>query len=135
MKKILVLLFVSAFAFINAQDVPLWMRSAAISPDGSQIVFTYKGDLYKVSSNGGNATQLTYHEAHDHKAVWSNNGQTLAFASDRYGNYDVYTMSANGGPANRITFHSNSEIPYTFTNDDENVIFGGIRQDDSQGLF
>ncbi|MDB4439045.1 S41 family peptidase, partial [bacterium] len=76
------------------------------------------------------AIQLTYHEAHDHKAVWSNNGQTLAFASDRYGNYDVYTMSANGGPANRITFHSNSEIPYTFTNDNKNVIFGGIRQDD-----
>lgn len=108
----------------------MWMRSAAISPDGSQIAFTYKGDLYLVPSNGGNATQLTFHEAHDHKVVWSDDGQTLAFASDRYGNYDIYTMSANGGPANRITYHSNNEVPYSFSNDDKEVLFGGVRLDD-----
>ena len=30
-----------------------------ISPDGTEIAFCYKGDIYKVPSNGGTATQLT----------------------------------------------------------------------------
>ena len=37
--------------FINAQISPQWARYPSISPDGKTIVFTYKGDLYKVASN------------------------------------------------------------------------------------
>jgi hypothetical protein len=51
-----------AFVFTaaaNAQDHPLWMRYPAISPDGSTILFSYKGDIYKVSSKGGDAVPLT----------------------------------------------------------------------------
>ncbi len=119
------LIFISASLYAQNN----WFRSIQISPDGSEIVFTHKGDLYKVSSNGGEAQQLTFHKAHDHKAVWSNDGTRLAFASDRYGNFDIYTMSADGGPAKRLTFHSNSEEPYRFSNDDQEVYFGAIRQD------
>jgi Tol biopolymer transport system component len=35
---------------VLAQQTPLWMRYPAISPDGKTIVFSYKGDLYKVAS-------------------------------------------------------------------------------------
>ena len=38
---------------------PLWMRDVKISPDGSQIAFTYKGDIYKVAATGGTAVMLT----------------------------------------------------------------------------
>ncbi len=38
---------------------PLWMRDVRISPDGSQIAFTYKGDIYKVDAKGGKAERLT----------------------------------------------------------------------------
>ena len=31
-----------------AQSDPLWLRGPAISPDGKAIVFTYKGDLWRV---------------------------------------------------------------------------------------
>ncbi|MEL6558910.1 MAG: S41 family peptidase [Bacteroidota bacterium] len=129
MKKLLfaILLFLTTISY--GQEAPRWMRSAAISPDGSQIVFTYKGDLYKVSSAGGAATQLTFHEAHDHMAVWSKDGNSLAFASDRYGNFDVFVMSANGGQAKRLTFHSTNESPYSFSADGKNVIFGAARLD------
>ncbi len=113
----------------NAQDDPEWMRSPAISPDGTEIVFTYQGDLYKVPATGGDALQLTFHEAHDHMAVWSRDGTKLAFASDRYGNFDIYVMGSRGGPAERLTFHSNDEAPYTFSADDRQVLFGAPRQD------
>jgi len=129
MNKLLYLLvLVSGISL--AQDNPLWMRHSSISPDGTQIAFTYKGDIYKVNANGGQAQQLTFHNAHDYKAVWSKDGSQIAFASDRYGNFDIYVMSSNGGQATRLTFHSNDEHPYTFTNNDKNVVFGALRQDD-----
>lgn len=129
MKKLIYFCFLFSLV-AQAQENPQWMRYPAISPDGSQIAFTYKGDLYKVASSGGNATQLTYHKAHDYKAVWSKDGSQIAFASDRYGNFDIYVMSAQGGGATRLTFHSNDEMPYSFSANDKNVIFGALRQDD-----
>lgn len=124
-------LFALLFTFQHAiaQEIPKWLRYPAISPDGSTIVFTFKGDLYTVPSAGGKATQLTFHEAHDFMPVWSKDGSKIAFASDRYGNFDVYVMPAQGGNATRLTYHSTDEIPYSFSADDQSVIFGGVRQD------
>lgn len=114
---------------VFAQSSPNWLRYPAISPDGSQIVFTYKGDLYLVASAGGRATQLTFHEAQDFKPVWSTDGNQIAFASDRYGNFDVFIMDASGGEATRLTYHSTDEIPYDFSPDGQRVIFGAARMD------
>jgi Tol biopolymer transport system component len=68
------------------------------------LVFTYKGDLYTVSSEGGNANQITFHEAHDYNPVWSKDGNQIAFASDRYGNFDVFLMDAAGGGSTHLPF-------------------------------
>jgi len=132
MRNLILLLFLVISTALSAQETPKWMRYSAISPDGTQIVFTYKGDLYKVPTTGGDAVQLTYHDAHDYMAVWSKDGKQLAFASDRYGNFDIFTMDAMGGQANRLTFHSNNEMPFTFSADDKNVLFGALRQDDAK---
>ncbi|MTI88797.1 MAG: peptidase S41 [Balneolaceae bacterium] len=130
MKTLLSTLMMLLFGSIAmAQVTPQWIRYQSISPDGSTIAFTYKGDLYTVPAEGGAASQLTFHEAHDYMPVWSNDSQTLAFASDRYGNFDIYTMDAKGGAASRITFHSNDEKPFSFSHDDKSVLFGAVRQD------
>lgn len=105
------------------QSAPQWMRYPAISPDGSQIVLTYKGDLFPVPSQGGDARQITFHEVHDYKAVWSRDGKQIAFSSDHYGNFDIFLMDVAGGTASRLTYHSNDEVPYDFTSDDQKVIF------------
>ena len=122
------------FAFLSlsmqSQNNPQWMRHSSISPDGTQIAFTYKGDLYKVDANGGTAKQLTYHSAHDYKAIWSNDGSKIAFASNRYGNFDIYVMNSNGGAATRLTYHSNNEQPFSFTINNKDVVFGALRQDE-----
>lgn len=112
-----------------SQQKAEWIRSAAISPDGNQIAFTYKGDLYRVSSEGGEAVRLTFHPAHDSRPVWSRDGRHLAFASNRFGNMDVFIMDAMGGEALRLTHHSYDEEPYTFDVDDTHILFKGQRQD------
>jgi Tol biopolymer transport system component/C-terminal processing protease CtpA/Prc len=127
------LLFLLAFLFTSflahAQVSPEWIRYQTISPDGNTIIFTYQGDLYRVSSSGGQARQLTFHDAHDYMPVWSKDSKQIAFASDRYGNFDIYRMDALGGPAERLTFHSNDESPFSFSHDDEFILFGSVRQD------
>jgi Tol biopolymer transport system component/C-terminal processing protease CtpA/Prc len=113
----------------TAQTTPSWLRYPAISPDGKTIVFTYKGDLYRVPSAGGAALQLTTHDAQDFMPVWSHDGKQIAFASDRFGNFDVFVMPAEGGEARRLTFHSAPEYPYAFTPDDKAILFGAARMD------
>jgi len=76
-----------------ADNVPLWLRYPAISPDGKSIVFSYKGDLYKVSASGGQAFPLTINEAYDFMPVWSHDGKWIAFASDRNGGRVAKTRS------------------------------------------
>jgi len=120
-------LLLSAAGF--AQNNALWIRYPSISPDGKTIVFSYKGDLYKLPSTGGEAVPLTVHEAYDYMPVWSKDGKWLAFASDRFGNFDVFIMPATGGDAKRLTFNSANDYPYDFTPDGKSVLFGTARND------
>lgn len=117
--------FTSIHSF--GQVTPLWMRYPAISPDGSTIVFGYKGDLYRVPASGGTAVPLTISDAQDMMPVWSHDGKSIAFASDRYGNFDVFVMSAMGGAPVRVTTNSAADYPYDFTVDDKNVLFASSR--------
>lgn len=114
---------------VIAQEHPLWMRYPAISPDGKTILFSYQGDIYSVPSTGGTAVPLTISESYEFSPVWSHDGKTIAFASDRYGNFDVFVMPAGGGEAKRLTAHSNSELPSCFSADDQSVLFSATRQD------
>ncbi len=126
--KLLFSLFVLA-NWCFAQNSPLWLRYAALSPDGSQVAFTYQGDLYLVPSTGGQAAPITFHQAHDFMPVWSHDGRYLAFASDRHGNFDIFNLRLEDGNITRLTFHSAQEYPYAYTSQDQAVIFGGARMD------
>ena len=120
------------FSFVSitaAQDDPLWLRYPAISPDGQTLLFEYKGDIWSVPAAGGNAIPLTLSESYEFAPVWSHDGKSIAFASDRYGNFDVFVMPATGGEAKRLTYHSTREVPSSFTADDKAVLFNANRQD------
>ena len=96
MEKLLVTITLLLTVMTGHAATPLWMRDVRISPDGSEIVFCYKGDIYKVPAKGGTAIQLTTQNSYECTPVWSPDGKQIAFASDRHGNFDVFVMSANG---------------------------------------
>jgi tricorn protease len=130
MKKLLLSLAAGILSLAGySQEDPLWMRYPAISPDGQTILFSYKGDIYKVPAAGGTAIPLTISEAYEFSPVWSHDGKSIAFASDRYGNFDLFVMPASGGESRRLTFHSAGEVPSSFSADDKTVIFSTHRQD------
>ncbi len=104
-----------------------WFRQTAISPDGNTILFAAKGDIYQVSVNGGDATPLVSDDAWDGHPVWSNDGKSIAFASDRNGSLDVYYMALDTMRPSRLTFHSADDYPTDFRSNDKQVIFSSGR--------
>ena len=135
MKRIFLML-TALIAISAAAENVSWLRYPSISPDGKNVAFSYKGDLYVVDSEGGEARQLTSNPAYDYSPVWSPDGKTVAFASDRYGNFDIYKVSVDGGVPVRLTTHSAKDTPWTFTPDGKNILFTSRIQDPaSSALF
>ena len=134
------LFFITTFLVALAKsllgaEAPTWLRYPAISPDGTTLVFQYQGDIFKVDANGGMATALTSNVAYDSQPVWSPDNKTIAFASDRFGNFDIYTIPVEGGSPERITYNSGNEKPSSFTPDGKFILFSGLIGDTPQNAM
>ena len=137
MKKSLLTLsaFLMLAASMSAQDSPLWLRRNAISPDGKEIAFTYKGDIYIVESEGGRARQITTNSAYDSNPFWTEDGESIIFSSYREGSKDIYRVSAKGGVPTRLTSHTGNETPVAVMPDGSVIFSAAIQQDVNYGDF
>jgi len=98
----LIVLFASGATLLPAQQESRLLRFPAIH--GNQIVFTYAGNLYTVSSSGGVARRLTDSPGFEMFARFSPDGRTIAFTGQYDGNTEVYAMPAEGGVPHRLTY-------------------------------
>ena len=136
MKRTITILLLLAWAVSAfAQETPRWIRKNAISPDGSKIAFSYKGDLYVVSSEGGRALQVTSNPAYDSDPVWTADSKQLFFSSYREGGKDIFLTSAEGGTPVRITDYPGAETPKAVLPDGRIVFVASLQPDVSWGGF
>ncbi len=81
-------------------DLP---RFPSISPDGGTIVFSWRGDLWKVPYEGGQAIRLTSHPGREHDSAWTPDGSEIVFESDRDGIVNIWAMKPDGSEIRRLT--------------------------------
>jgi tricorn protease len=107
------------------------MRFPDVSKD--KIAFSYGGDIWLVSREGGTAQRITTAPGQELFAKFSPDGKWIAFTGQYDGLYNVYVMSADGGEPKQLTFnqgggHLNERMGIhneviTWTPDSKRIVF------------
>ena len=100
----------------------------AWSPDGRWIAFSMRGDIWKISAEGGEAIALTSGPAYHFEPTWSPDGRRLALSMDVDGNLDIGIVSAEGGSVLRITTDRAVDIQPTWSRDGRDLYFVSARR-------
>jgi len=69
-----------------------------------------RSNLYVRAVDGRTQRQITMDPADDEMPVFAPDGQRIAFASNRHGQWDIFVTGIDGGPAMRLTESSDHEI-------------------------
>ncbi|TXD56222.1 peptidase S41 [Polaribacter sp. IC066] len=102
--------FLSCTLFSQKGDVHFTLKPT-LTPNGTEVIYSYQGDLWKVNADGGTAFRVTAMDGTETAPSVSPKGKWLAFSSNQYGNYDVYIMPLEGGEIKQLTFYqSNDEV-------------------------
>ena len=110
---------------LSAQGTRL-LRQPSMSAD--EIAFEYGGDIWVVSKNGGDARRITSTAAFESNPVFSPDGSTIAFTSNRSGVPEVYSVSVKGGTPKRITWYPAPSIVRAWTPDGKNILYTSPRE-------
>lgn len=131
-KLIFSLLFAGAASATQADEARLLRFPAT---NGREVVFTYGGDLYKASIQGGEAQRLTSHVGYEMLARFSPDGKHIAFTGQYDGNTEVFLIPATGGQPERLTYTSTNSrddlgdrmgpnnMVLTWTRDGKNIVY------------
>ena len=122
-------------------------RYPAWSLDGKRIVFSARREghveikfdvtyeIYVMDADGGNEQRLTNNRNNELSPVWSPDGERIAFASDRKGNFeqfDIYVMDADGGNEQRLTNNRFINGNPSWSPDGKRITFSSWRDGNSE---
>jgi eukaryotic-like serine/threonine-protein kinase len=90
-------------------------NSPAFSPDGRRVVFVRwagqaVGDLYIVATGGGEPQRLTFDNRQNRGPVWTIDGRSIVFSSERDGSQALWRIPVAGGDAQKIVDARGSEV-------------------------
>ncbi|HXF06268.1 MAG TPA: protease, partial [Blastocatellia bacterium] len=114
-----------SFGPTRAAEPVLLARQPTLSR--TQVVFSYAGDLWSVSREGGDAVRLTAGPGVEAHPVFSPDGTLVAFSGEYDGNVDVYVVPATGGVPRRLTYHPSTDVVVGWTPDGKEIVFTSNR--------
>lgn len=135
--------------FVAGLTVPVHADEARLlrfpSTNGTDVVFTYAGDLYRAPLSGGEAQRLTSHVGYEIFPHYSPDGKSIAFTGQYDGNTEVYLISSDGGEPQRLTYTSTNSrddlgdrmgpnnIVMTWSRDGKEIVYRNRIGDGFQG--
>lgn len=106
MKKI----FIVFLAIILLYSLGFSIKDSRLlrTPDinGKLVVFVYAGDIWSVSSDGGEAKRLTSHKGLELFPKISPDGKWIAFSAEYSGSRQVYIIPSEGGTPKQLTYYN-----------------------------
>ena len=87
------------------------------------------GDIWTANEDGSAVLRVTDNVAREVYPRFSPDGRTIAFSSNRYGNYDVFVVPTVGGTPKRLTYYSGNDDIVGWTRDGLKVLIRSARGD------
>ena len=108
--------------------------SPAISPDGASVAYTvrstdwdddsYHTEIWLADARSGETRQLTNNAKKSSSSpVWSPDGKTLAFATDRDDKRQVYVIDPRGGEARKLTAAEENVGAFAWSPDGRSIAY------------
>ncbi len=119
MNRIYTLLLLLIVIFAAQAQAQTFARYPDLNQDGSQLAFSFQGDVWTMNLATTQTKRLTIHQANDYLPKWSPEGKQIAFSSNRWGNDDVFVINAEGSRPSRITYRSSGDVLSDWTKDDQ----------------
>ena len=103
-------------------DAPLRAYTIArLSPDGTRVALDIRdqeNDIWIWDFERETLSRLTHDPARDQNPVWTPDGRSVLFASDRDGTLNLYLQAATGiGTATRVTESATAQLPTSMAAD------------------
>lgn len=103
-----------------------YIQHADISPDGKRVIIEARGDLFSLPAENGYVKNLTRSSGSAERyPAWSPDGKTIAWWSDRSGEYELYVADAvnAANPKKLTTYGSGFRYGLTWSPDNKKLAF------------
>lgn len=122
-------LFYACVFSLYAQGSNFYFASwPCLSPDGSEVVFGYEGDLWKGNLSNGVTFRITAMQGIESRPKISPDGKWIAFTGTQYGNADIFIMPISGGEIKQLTFHDSPDLMESWAWDSKSIYFQGFAE-------
>ena len=100
----------------------------AISPDGTRVAVDISAsgnsDIWIFDLSRGTKTRLTFGPASNRSPLWTPDGESIVFSSNRKGLYHIYRKAAdNSGPEEVVLESNASEQAYAISHDGRYLVY------------
>jgi tricorn protease len=126
MRLLAILLATAVSAF--AAGIP-YLTEPTLCPTRPEIAFVSGGDIWVVSTKGGEAHLLVSHPAEESRPLYSPDGNRLAFVSTRTGGGDIYILTLGSGELKRLTFDDRMDQLDAWSHDGKWIYFSNASHD------
>jgi Tol biopolymer transport system component/predicted Ser/Thr protein kinase len=127
---------------LGALRAPDKYDDVAISPDGRRAAYSLREaergqnlDVWVAEVDRGTASRVTTERSDDFHPVWTPDGESLIYTSDRAGFYDLYRRPAAGGPEEVVIRNGWDKIASDVTKDGSLVLFTGSPRGQAEDLW